>query len=130
MTVLAKIILSMALGAPSIVHADEASPAPPEVSVEGQQVTLRQRVDVFVHGVTQNPGFSDSESLVRWNVPICLFLVGLPEEDLKSMSARLTQIITVAGASLAREPCQPNFSVIVTSDPDRVLAAWHARNKQ
>ena len=130
MTVLAKIILSMALVAPSIVHADEASPAPPEVSVEGQQVTLRQRVDVFVHGVTQNPGFSDTESLVRWNVPICLFAAGLPEEDLKTMSARLTQIISAAGASLAREPCQPNFSIIVTSDPDRVLEAWYARNKQ
>jgi hypothetical protein len=130
MRVFAKIMLAAALVAPFTVRADEGSPAPSQVPLEEQQLSLRQRVDVFVRGVTQNPGFSDSESLVRWNVPICLFLVGLPEEDLKSMSARLTQIITVAGASLAREPCQPNFSVIVTSDPDRVLAAWHARNKQ
>jgi hypothetical protein len=98
--------------------------------VEEQQVSLRQRVDIFVRGVTQNPGFSDSESLVRWNVPICLFAAGLPEDDLKTMSARLTQIISAAGASLARDPCQPNFSIIVTSDPDRVLEAWYARNKQ
>jgi hypothetical protein len=100
-----------------------------QVPVEEQQVSLRQRVDVFVRGVTQNPGFSDSESLVRWNVPICLFAAGLPEEELKTISARLTQIIAAAGASPAREPCQPNFSIIVTSDPDRVLEAWYARNK-
>jgi hypothetical protein len=108
----------------------QASPAPSEVAVVEQQVSVRQRVEVFVRGVTRNPGFSDSESLVRWNVPICLFAAGLPEEDLSTISARLTQIISAAGASLAREPCQPNFSIIVTSDPDRVLEAWYARNKQ
>lgn len=107
-----------------------ASPAPSEVPVDEQQVSVRQRVDVFVRGLTRNPGFSDSESLVRWNVPICLFAAGLPAEDLHTVSARLTQIISAAGTSLAREPCQPNFSIIVTSEPDRVLEAWYARDKQ
>jgi hypothetical protein len=106
------------------------SEKPDQASPEEQPVSVRQRVDVFVRGVTRNPGFSDSESLVRWNAPICLFAAGLPEEDLNTVSARLTQIISAAGASLAREPCQPNFSIIVTSDPDRVLEAWYARNKQ
>jgi hypothetical protein len=108
----------------------QASLARPEVAGEEQQVTLRQRVEVFIRGVTQNPGFSDNESLVRWNVPICLFVAGLAEEDLKTLSARVTQIIAAAGAPLAREPCQPNFSIIVTSEPGRVLEAWYARNKQ
>jgi hypothetical protein len=109
---------------------DQASPTPPKVTVEPQQADLRQRVEAFVRGVTTNPGFADSESLVRWNAPICLFAAGLPEEDLKTVSARLRQIILAAGASMAREPCQPNFSIIVTSEPDRVLEAWYARNKQ
>jgi hypothetical protein len=108
----------------------QASLALPEVAGEEQQVTLRQRVEFFVRAVTRNPGFSDYESLVRWNVPICLFVAGLAEEDLKTVSARLTQIISAAGAPLAREPCQPNFSIIVTSEPGRVLEAWYARNKQ
>ena len=100
------------------------------VDSEKPPVSDRQRVDVFVRGLTRNPGFSDTESLVRWNVPICLFAAGLPKEDLNTVSARLTQIISAAGASLAREPCQPNFSIVVTSDPDRVIEAWHARDKQ
>jgi hypothetical protein len=108
----------------------QASPSLPEVTVEAQQTALKQRVEVFVRGVTQNPGFSDHESLVRWNVPICLLAAGLAAEDLKSVSARLTQIISAAGAPLAHEPCQPNFVIVVTSEPDRVLEAWHARNKQ
>jgi hypothetical protein len=99
-------------------------------SVEQQQADLRQRVEAYVRGVTKNPGFADSESLVRWNVPICLFAAGLPEEELKTVSAWLTQIILTAGAPLAREPCQPNFVIIVTSEPDRILEAWYSRNKQ
>lgn len=108
----------------------QPSPSLPEVTVEAQQIALKQRVEVFVRGVTQNPGFSDHESLVRWDVPICLLAAGLAAEDLKSVSARLTQIISAAGAPLAHEPCQPNFVIVVTSEPDRVLEAWHARNKQ
>lgn len=110
----------------STSHAD----SPPVDSEKAGQASLRQRVDVYVRGVTLNPGFSDSESLVRWNAPICLFVAGLPEEDLKTMSARLTQIISAAGAPIARQPCRPNFSIIVTSEPDRVLEAWYARDKQ
>jgi len=108
----------------------QASSALPEVTGEEQQVTLRQRVEAFVRGVTQNPGFSDYESLVRWNAPICPFAAGLSKEDSKTVSARLTQVIFAAGAPLATEPCQPNFSVIVTSEPGRVLKAWYARNQQ
>jgi hypothetical protein len=105
-------------------------PSLPEVTAEAQQVALRQRVEDFVRGLTQNPGFADHESLVRWHVPICLLTAGLAAEDLKTVSARLTRIISAAGAPLAREPCQPNFVIIVTSEPDRVLEAWYARNKQ
>jgi hypothetical protein len=107
----------------------QPAPSLPEVTVAAQQVALRQRVEVFVRGVTQNPGFSDQESLVRWKVPICLFAAGLTADDRKTVSVRLTQIIFAAGAPLAREPCQPNFVIIVTSEPDRVLDAWYARNK-
>jgi hypothetical protein len=108
----------------------QSSPASPEVPVDEPPASVRQRVDAFVRGLTQNPGFSDSESLVRWNVPICFFAAGLPEEDMNAVSARLTQIISRAGVSPAREPCQPNFSVIATSEPGRVLEAWYARNRQ
>jgi hypothetical protein len=106
-------------------------PSPlPELTVEAARAALEHRVEAFVRGITRNPGFSDDESLVRWNTPICLFAAGLPPEDVKFVLARLSQISTSAGAPLARTPCQPNFVIVATSEPDRVLDAWYARNNQ
>jgi hypothetical protein len=106
-------------------------PSPlPEVTVEAARAALEHRVEAFVRGITRNPGFSDDESLVRWNTPICLFAAGLTPDDVKFVLARLSQISSSAGAPLARTPCQPNFVIVATSEPDRVLEAWYARNNQ
>jgi hypothetical protein len=87
-------------------------------------------VDAFVRAITRNPGLSDEDSLVRWNSPICLLVAGLAAEDVKLVSARLSQISSSSGAPLARSPCQPNFIVVATSEPDRVLHAWYARDRR
>ena len=109
----------------------DPTPSPlPEVTVEAARADLEHRVEAFVRGITRNPGFSDDESLVRWNTPICLFAAGLAPEDVQFVLARLSQISSSAGAPLARTPCQPNFVIVATSEPDRVLEAWYARNNQ
>jgi hypothetical protein len=108
----------------------ESPPPLPEVTVEGTRAALEHRVDAFVRGITRNPGFSDDESLVRWNTPICSFAAGLSAEEVKVVLARVSQISSTAGAPLARAPCQPNFIIVATSEPDRVLEAWYARNNQ
>ncbi len=100
---------------------------PPPISAPA---ALERRVDAFVRAITRNPGLSDEDSLVRWNSPICFLVLGLIAEDAKLVSARLSQIGASSGAPLARSPCRPNFIVVATSDPDRVLNAWHARNRQ
>ena len=81
-----------------------------------------------MRAITRSPGLSGEDSLVRWNSPICLTVLGLSAEDVKLASARLSQISLSSGAALARSPCQPNFIVVATSEPDRVLNAWYARN--
>ncbi len=91
---------------------------------------LERHVDAFVRAITRSPGLSDEDSLVRWNSPICLLVAGLTAEDVKLVSARLSQISSSSGAPLARSPCQPNFIVVSTSEPDRVLNAWYARNRR
>jgi hypothetical protein len=87
-------------------------------------------VDAFVHAITRKPGLSDEGSLVRWNSPICLLIAGLSAEDVKLISARLSQVSSSSGAPLARSPCQPNFVVVATSEPDRVLNAWYGRDSR
>ena len=107
------------------------SPPPlPQVTAEAARAAIARRVDAFVHAVTRNPGLSDDDSLVRWNTPICLLVVGLTAEKVKIMSDRLSQISSSAGAPLARAPCQPNFIIVASSEPDRVLDAWRTRDNR
>ena len=82
-----------------------------------------------MRAITRYPGSSDDDSLVRWNLPICLLVAGLTAEDAKLVSARLSRIISSSGAPLARSPCRPNFIMVSTSEPDRVLNAWQARDR-
>jgi hypothetical protein len=99
-------------------------------SLSQAPAALEPRVDGFIRAITRNPGSSDEDSLVRWNLPICLLVAGLTAEDAKFVSARLSQTISSSDAPLARSPCQPNFIVVSTSEPDRVLNAWHARDRR
>jgi hypothetical protein len=112
--------------APSVT---ESPASVPGVTAEAQ-ATLEHRVEAFVRAITRNPGLSDDDSIVRWNTPICLLVAGLTAEDIKIVSAKVSQISSSAGAPLARAPCQPNFIIVATSEPDRVLNAWYARDNR
>jgi hypothetical protein len=119
-----------ALSCSNVVAADRIAPTPPEVKAAETRAALGHRVSTFVRGVTRNPGFSEDEPLVRWNTPICFYLAGLPAEQVKFVLARLSQTSSSAGAPLACTPCQPNFVILATSEPERVLEASYARNPQ
>ena len=99
-------------------------------TVEAQQAILKERVQSFVRAITRNTGFSDDESLVRWNTPICFLAAGWGADDLSSVLTRLSQISAIAGAPLAGKACTPNFVVVFTAEPDQVINAWYAKNKQ
>lgn len=126
-----------ALNVPRVAKVDAQTPATSgtESSLPAAQVTgeaartdLEHRVDAFVRAVTRSSGLADEDPLVRWNAPICFLVAGLGAEDLKVVSSRLSQIGSLAGAPVARSPCQPNFIVVATSEPERVLVAWYARD--
>ena len=94
------------------------------------RAALGHQVSAFVRGITRNPGFSEDEPLVRWSTPICFYLAGLTAEQVKLVLARLSQTSSSAGAPLARTPCQPNFVILATSEPERALEASYAHNPQ
>ncbi len=128
-----------ALCCSNVANADQrTTPAPsvtessalPGVAPEEARAALKHRVDAFVRAITRNPGLSDDDSIVRWNTPICLLVAGLTAEDAKIVSAKVSQISSSAGAPLARAPCQPNLIIVATSEPDRVLNAWYARDNR
>jgi hypothetical protein len=134
------VVLFAALCCPNTTKADpqatftppENVPNPPAPQIDpGQgQASLERRVEAFIRAITRNPGLSDDDPPVRWNTPICLSVLGLSAENVKMFSDRLSQISASAGAPLAHAPCQPNFTIVATSEPDRVLNAWYAKDKQ
>jgi hypothetical protein len=97
---------------------------------EGQQTILKERVQTFVRTITRNTGFSDNESLIRWNRPICFLAAGWGAEDLSSVLTRLARISAAARAPRAEKACTPNFVVVSTAEPDQVINAWYAKNKR
>ncbi|HEY2676229.1 MAG TPA: hypothetical protein VGI65_04615 [Steroidobacteraceae bacterium] len=125
-------ILSVAaLAAPMLAASEtESPPSLPGVKTEEDRAALEHRVDAFVRAITHSTGLPDDDSIVRWNSPICVLVAGPAPEDIKTLSAALSQISAAAGAPLAKAPCQPNFVVVATSEPDRVLNAWYARDKR
>jgi hypothetical protein len=99
-------------------------------TVETQQAILKERVQTFVRTITRNTGFSEDESQTRWNTPICFLAAGWGADDVSSVLTRLAQISAAAGAPLAGKACTPNFVVVFTPEPDQVISAWYAKNKQ
>lgn len=110
--------------------ATQSPPSLPEFTTEAARASLEHRVDAFVRAITRNPGLSDDDSVVRWNAPICVSVAGLNAEEVKIVSARVSQIGSSAGVPLARAPCQPNFIIVATGEPDRLLHAWYARDSR
>jgi hypothetical protein len=102
----------------------------PPPAADAAPTPLDRRVGEFVHAITRNSSVSDEDSLVRWNSPICLLVAGMAAAEVNLVSAQMSQISASAGAPLARPPCQPNFIVIATSEPDRVLSAWYSRDRR
>jgi hypothetical protein len=98
----------------------------PQVTIEAQRRSLQPRVHTFVYDITARVDSVDS--LSRWNQPICPLVAGLPLEQGEAVLTRLSQIVSAAGAKLAPQKCDdPNFYVVVTSEPQRVLKKWRAR---
>jgi hypothetical protein len=98
----------------------------PQVTVEAQRRRLERRVHAFVSHITAQ--VSDNESLTRWHRPVCPLVAGLPIEQGEAVLTRLSQIVTAAGVPLGPRQCRANFNVVVTSDPERLLKKWRARD--
>src|SRR5579864_772370 len=69
-------------------------------TLAAQQAILKDQVQTFVRAITRNTGFSDDESQILWNMPICFLAVGWGADDRSSVLARLSQIGAAAGAPL------------------------------
>lgn len=125
------LLLPISAIAESVPPVDSAAPAPaPADAVELESVTVeaqrrRELIDThvseFVYAIS---GSGKVESLARWNVPVCVATAGLTAAEADFVGKRVAQIAIDADVPLGGPGCAPNFVVIVTSEPEKLLKAW------
>lgn len=105
---------------------------PPSADVQLDTVTVtgrkrekifQDRINTFVSSVTLR---SRTESLARWQVPVCPYVTGAAPDQNAYIRQHLAQVAKDAGARLAQPDCAANLVVVLTEDPDRLLHDWWA----
>lgn len=100
------------------------NPALDTVTVEAmrQREILERRISTYVSSITIP---SLSESVARWQVPICALVAGLPRDEALVLYGRVLQVAGEAGIPLHPDVnCAPNLVVVVTSDPEQLIRKW------
>jgi hypothetical protein len=95
------------------------------VEAQRQRRLIENQISQFVSSLTI-PG--RKESAGRWQPPICPLVAGLPRDRGEFILARLSQVARDSAAPLAPEACKPNFLIVATTEPERLLEKWWARS--
>jgi len=98
----------------------------PQVTIEAERHALRERLTRFVRTMTSR--VSSYESLARWGVEVCPAVTGLPAPQGEFILQRISTIAHSARVPLGARDCKPNLSVIVTSEPSRLVKDTWSRN--
>jgi hypothetical protein len=121
-------IAARAVAGPESTSAQPATSVAPEVELGPVTVEARRRrelidrqVSEFVYSIA-GPG--KVESLARWNVPVCVVTAGLTAAEADFVKKRIAQVAADAVVPLGEPACRPNFAVIVTPEPERLLKEW------
>ncbi len=95
------------------------------VTAKRRREILKQRISKFVSSVAIQ---SHTESLARWQVPICPLVAGASRGNGEYIQGRVSQIATDAAVPLAARDCRPNFVIVLTPEPERLLRNWWAQS--
>jgi hypothetical protein len=122
--------IAVAVGLPLLTatHAAPAVPPPASAATATQAppspLTHRQlerQVKRFVSSVTGSLVSDDPVQL--WGAPVCPVLVGLTGDEGEHVFAHLERTLRALGIPLGQIGCEPNFQIIVTSQPEQAINA-------
>ena len=88
-----------------------------------RQEIFNKRLSTFVSTITVR---SRTESLARWQVPICPLVTGVANDLSEYIHGRVWQVAKYAGAPLAPSDCDPNLVIVLTPEPHQFLRNWWA----
>ncbi|HWN07364.1 MAG TPA: hypothetical protein VNO53_09390 [Steroidobacteraceae bacterium] len=109
---------------PATAIAPEVELGPVTVEARRRREHIDKQVSEFVYSIA-GPGMV--ESLARWNVPVCVATAGLTAAEADFVKKRIAQIATDADVPLGGSACGPNFAVIVTPEPEKLLKEWWSK---
>jgi hypothetical protein len=95
------------------------------VEARRQRALLKRQVNTFVSQITTP---SRTESLARWERPLCPFVAGFPLEHGEHVVRRVSQIASEAGMKMASPDCSPNLLMVMTPEPELFLQMWWRKN--
>ncbi len=97
------------------------------VTAKRRREIIEQRISRFVSSIAIR---SHTESLARWQVPICFFVAGASSSIAEFIQKRVLQIATDAGVPAAAGDCKPNFVIVLTPEPEELLRSWWSEAHQ
>jgi hypothetical protein len=102
------------------------SPPPTQVTIEARREELKSRVSAFVSDITRQDAASMGQPVAVWNWPLCFSVSGLSRDQGVYVLNRISDDADAARAPLAKDnKCHPNFVVVATSEPEKLLRAWY-----
>jgi hypothetical protein len=104
-------------------------PALDTITVEAQRerAQLEREISTYLSSILIR---HHDWSHARWDSPICPLVAGLSRDKGEVMLARISESARAAAAALGPENCRPNFYIVVTSEPNRLLKKWVKRDKR
>lgn len=95
------------------------------VEAERRRLLIDKQVSDIVYSIV---GPAKVESLARWKVPVCVATAGLTAAEADFVKQRVSQVATDAGVSLGRLGCGPNFLILITTEPGKLIKNWWSEN--
>lgn len=113
------LFLLVALAIPTSAAADPPRPSPetPPIVVQGVQ-DREKAIRTFIRDLTPAPVHGQ---LSRFEAPVCPAVAGLPGNEADYIAGRMRRIAGAAGIRVAKEHCDANVVLIVTSDKPAFL---------
>ena len=103
------LLASLSLGL--LARAADPTPVPSITAEAHQRVELRHEVDTVVHHALRRPPWTDT--LLRWDQPVCPLVAGLPRDAGEFILRRLSAIAVSVHAPIGRQDCRPNLFISV-----------------
>jgi hypothetical protein len=123
---LAVLALCAGVAAAQVVPPIPGDEAVETIEVQGSRAELRKRIETFVSSAMRR----ENELVGRWNDALCPVVAGVAEAQATFIRDRLLSVEAEARNRPKTTPdhCLANTFIIVTDDPDALLAEWQARD--